>query len=109
MICTLGFAQTTNDSEEFAYNRRLIKTTHSFSPKDGFVPDKATAVAIAYAIAVPIYGKKSMDSELPFRAELKDGVWTVLTTLNCKSCEGGTLVVQIEKVSGKILFLTHTK
>ncbi len=71
------------------------------------VPDSSTAAAIAYAVAVPVYGKKEMDSEQPFRADLKGGVWTVLGTLHCSSCDGGTVVVQIEKTTGKIVYMTH--
>lgn len=99
--------QTSNDHDEFVYNRHLIKNSHSFVPKNGFVPDKNTAVAIAYAVAVPIYGKKQMDKEEPFRADLKDGVWTVLGTMHCVSCMGGTLIMQIDKSSGKIIFVGH--
>jgi len=109
LICLLCSAQAPSDHDEFEYNRRLIKQSHSFVPKNGFVPDKATAVAIAFAVAVPIYGQKQMDAEKPFRAELEHGVWTILGTLNCGSCMGGTLVMQIDKESGKILFLTHTQ
>ena len=101
-------AQSNSDADEFRYNRRLIKSIHTPIPKDGFVPDKETAVAIAYAVAVPVYGKDHIDGELPLRAELKDGVWMVLGTLHCESCEGGTLVLEIEKASGRILHMTHT-
>jgi len=104
-----GSAQIASDHEEFEYNRHIIQGSKSFVPKNGFVSDKDTAIAIAYAVAVPVYGKKEIDSEKPLRAELNNGVWTVLGTLNCESCAGGTLVMQIEKVSGKIIFLTHTK
>ncbi|MGD1107640.1 MAG: NTF2 fold immunity protein [Terracidiphilus sp.] len=73
------------------------------------MPDTNTAIAIAYVVAVPIYGKKEMDQEKPFRAELENGAWTILGTLHCASCMGGTLFMQIDKASGKILFLTHTQ
>jgi hypothetical protein len=109
LICVICSAQTASDHDEFVYNRRLIETTQSYQPKNGFVPDKDTAIAIAYAVAVPIYGKKAMDDEKPFRTELENGVWTVLGTLNCGSCVGGTLVMQIDKASGRVLFLTHTQ
>ena len=109
LICTSSIAQIPHDDDEFTYNRRLVRTTHSFVPKNGFVPDKETAVAIAYAVAVPVYGKKEIDQETPFRTELQGGVWTVLGTMQCKSCSGGTLVMQIDGASGKILFLIHTK
>ena len=104
-----GFAQTLSDHDAFEYNRRMIvQHSQSVIPKEGFVPDRDTAIAIAYAVAVPIYGKKEMDAEKPFRAELKNGIWTILGTLQCKTCVGGTLVMQINKTNGKIIFLTHT-
>ena len=107
LLCTPCFTQM-SDQEEFEFNRRLAKTSKSVLPAEGFVTNKETAIAIAYAISLPVYGKKQLDSELPFRAELKDGVWTVLGTLKCQNCEGGTLVVLIDKPTGKILFMTHT-
>ena len=100
-------AQSSKDQEEFEFTRRQIHTAPNFVPKGGVVPDASTATAIAYAVAVPVYGKKMMDDELPFRADLKDGVWTVLGTLHCSSCDGGTAVVQIDKATGKIVYLTH--
>jgi hypothetical protein len=106
MICS---AQTASDHDEFVYNRRLIKNIPSYVPKDGFVPDKDTALAIAYAVALPLLGKKQLDKEMPLRTELEGGIWTVLGTLNCGSCVGGTIVMQIDKASGKVLFLTHTQ
>ena len=107
-LCLASSGQSTNDSDEFRCNRRLVKTSQTFIPKNGFVPDKDTAIAIAYAVAVPVYGKKQVDWELPFRTELKDGVWMVLGTLHCDSCAGGTLVVEIEKDSGRVIHMTHT-
>jgi hypothetical protein len=109
LMCVMSAAQSPNGQEEFASVRHQIKTSHSFIPKNGFVPDKDTAMAIAYAVAVPVYGKKDMDEESPFRTELKAGVWTVLGTLHCESCDGGTLIMQIDKTSGKILFMSHSK
>ena len=102
-------AQTTKDQEELAYVWHQITTSHSFTPKTGMVPNASTATSIAYAVGVPIYGKKNMDGEQPFRAALKDGVWTVLGTLHCSSCVGGTLIVQIEKATGKIVYINHSE
>ena len=73
------------------------------------VPNAATATAIAYAIGIPVYGRKLMDEEQPLRAELKDGIWSVLGTLHCASCNGGTIFVQIDKTTGKILRLNRTQ
>jgi hypothetical protein len=32
---------------------------------------------------MPVYGKKQIESEEPFTAQLKDDVWTVSGTLRC--------------------------
>ena len=89
----------------------------SYKPPGGYVPDSATAVKIAEAVLVPIYGKKQIDSELPLNARLKDGVWTVTGTLRCPDgkggttsmCFGGAAVVQISKADARILSMEHGK
>jgi len=65
-------------------------------------------------VLVPIYGKKQIESELPFNAELKDDVWTVTGTLPCSDgvtsvCVGGTAVIQISKTDARILSMKHGK
>ena len=105
-IATLG--QMPNDHEEFAYVRHEIKSSRAFVPKNGYVPDKETAIAIAYAVALPVYGKKVVDAEKPFRAELEGGEWIVLGTLHGQT-DGGTLIVQIEQETGKVSYLNHSE
>src|SRR5271157_6251259 len=77
----------------------------SYAPKDGFVPDSTTAVKIAEAVLIPVYGKEKIESERPFKATLEHGVWTVNGTLHCSDgkggtttdCEGGTAEVKLSK------------
>jgi hypothetical protein len=76
-------------------------------PAAGYVPDSDTAIAIATAVLTPIYGKTTIDAEKPWKAGLKDGVWTVVGTFNGKG-EGGEAIVQIDKRTGAIKFVTHT-
>jgi hypothetical protein len=75
-------------------------------PVDGFVPDKATAMKIAEAVWVPIYGQKVINSEKPFKAQLKDGVWMVEGTLPTGD-EGGVALAEIAKSDGRIIRVTH--
>jgi hypothetical protein len=90
---------------------------HDYKPPDGYVPDSTTAIRVAEAVLVPIYGKKQIDSELPLNAELKDGVWTVTGTLHCPdrkggdtgACDGGVALVRISKTDARILSMTHYK
>lgn len=88
-----------------------------YHPREGYVPDSTTAVKIAEAVLVPVYGKKQIDSEQPFTARLKDDVWTVYGTLRCPDgkggisivCVGGVAIVQISKVDAHVVSMTHEK
>jgi hypothetical protein len=83
----------------------------SVIPKNGFVPTATVAVAIAEAVLIPVYGRKQIVSERPFKAELSGGVWDVNGSLHCDPpvlpCPGGTAQVKISKITGEILFMTH--
>ncbi len=39
----------------------------SYTPKDGFVPDPKTAVKIAEAVLIPVFGEKKIEAERPFK------------------------------------------
>ena len=87
-----------------------------YKPRDGYVPDSRTAVKIAEAVLIPVYGEKQIESERPFEATLKDNVWTVTGTLHCKGegtagtrCAGGVAEIQISRDNARILYLWHGK
>jgi hypothetical protein len=81
---------------------------HSFVPSAGFVPNKGTAVRIAVAVWVPIYGEKQIQGERPYNATLKKGVWTVTGSLP-KGWVGGVALAEISKRDGRILRVSHGK
>lgn len=60
---------------------------HTYTPKSGYVPDAKTAIAIAQAVLIPVYGEKQIASEQPLHASLKNNVWTVEGTLNCPTAK----------------------
>jgi hypothetical protein len=79
-----------------------------YVPKDGFVPDKETALRIAEAVWYPIYGSGINESK-PFKATLKDSaIWVVEGTLK-KNFKGGVPYIEIQKMDCKILQVYHTK
>ena len=79
-----------------------------YIPKNGFVPDAKTAIKIAEAIWTPIYGKKEIESERPFEANLinHDSVWNVSGTI---PKIGGYPIIRIRKSDCKILYFIHEK
>ena len=78
-------------------------------PPRGYVPDAKTAIRIAVAVWSPIYGEKQIQSEKPFHASLKHGVWTVTGSLPSRAMAGGTALVDISKKDGRVLFVMHGK
>jgi acetylornithine/succinyldiaminopimelate/putrescine aminotransferase len=95
----------------------LCQTAPGYKPNAGFVPDSKTAVAVAEAVLIPVYGKEQIESERPYTATLKQDVWTIGGTLNCfdtkgaktTDCLGGVAVVKISKNDGRILYMLHGK
>ena len=87
-------------------------------PKEGFVPNQETAIKIAEAVLIPIWGKDKIESERPFAAELKENTWTVYGTLRCPGgkggsttvgCRGGVATVEISRVDARVLSVSHGK
>jgi hypothetical protein len=77
-----------------------------FVPPSGFVPDERTAVAIAEAVLIPIYGKEQINSEKPLMAKLKDGIWTVQGSLP-KGWDGGVAILKLAKQDARIIYVMH--
>ena len=79
---------------------------HNYKPARGYVPDAETAIRIALAVWEPIYGKKQIESEKPYRASLKDGVWTVEGSLP-PNWRGAVAIAEISASDGTILRVSH--
>ena len=85
-----------------------VNRNDGYFPKNGFVPDSDTAIKIAEAVWLPIYGKMIYE-EKPFKAKLiNKEYWEVTGTLP-KGYDGGTVVAHIRKLDGKILYVIHEK
>lgn len=87
---------------------------NGYPPLNGYVPDAATAVKIAEAVLVPVYGEEKIISERPFKATLKGNVWTVTGSLYCGDgklglCPGGAATVKLSKDDARVFFMIHYK
>ena len=79
----------------------------TYMPPAGYVPDETTAISIAKAVWIPIYGKQQIESEAPFVATLKGDAWHVHGTLPKGYYRGGTAEAVISKRDGQILRVIH--
>jgi hypothetical protein len=76
-------------------------------PENGFVPDAATALKIAEAILVSIYGQDSFDGQKPYEVKLNENeVWEISGTLP-EWTIGGVAYIEIQKSDSKILKVIH--
>jgi hypothetical protein len=83
-----------------------------YPPKDGFVNDELTAIRIAEAISLPIFGEH-LKYYKPFHARMKnDSIWEVYGIPREKiffTQYGGNPVIKIQKKDGKILTVYISK
>jgi len=77
--------------------------------KNGAVPNEETAIKIAEAIWLPIYGEKIYNRQ-PFKAEYieKEDCWYVRGTLP-ENWTGGVPEIKINKSDCKIVYVFHGK
>lgn len=85
-----------------------MQQTHSYVPPNGFVPDEQTAIAIAEAVLVPIYGKQAIEAQKPYQITRTGDIWTVRGTLP-RDRLGGEFLIEISKQTGQIMRVTHSK
>jgi hypothetical protein len=91
---------------------------------ENVIPDEKTAIAVAEAILIPIYGEQQVLKERPYRALLKEGIWIVRGTFHnlggkisvdggpstrVPIAVGGVATVEISKSNGCIKRIVHTQ
>jgi hypothetical protein len=81
---------------------------HSYVPPNGYVPDAKTAMRIAEAVWIPVYGEREIADEKPFKATLVKDVWTVTGSLP-NGMLGGVAEAEISKSDGRIIRISHEK
>jgi hypothetical protein len=93
------------DEKKFILEKKVTKKDNLIL-KD-LVPNAETAIKIAEAIWLPIYGKKIYEKK-PFIAKLiNSNVWVVEGTVH--STKGGAPYIEIQKKDCKILKVYHEK
>jgi len=106
ILAILSVPSRAQDHEAVEYARRYAVGQKSMSVENGYVPDRATAIRIAVAVLIPIYGPAIEKKEAPWNAELKGDIWTVVGAFHGKGV-GGEAIVQLRKSNGTVTFITH--
>ncbi len=106
LLASVALPQSTEDPV-VVYARRIIVGAKTYRPAAGYIPDSDTAIAVATAILIPIYGRAKIDAEKPWHTGLENGVWTVVGTFNGKG-EGGSAIIQLDQKTGAVIFVEHT-
>jgi NTF2 fold immunity protein len=107
--CNSGTEEKNNKKEE-KNNKKFVKEKIVIQRenliKNDLVPDEITAIKIAEAIWLPIYGNRIYDKK-PFVAISKDSIWIVSGTMQSEN--GGSPFIEIQKHDAKILKVYHEK
>ncbi|MFT3739686.1 MAG: NTF2 fold immunity protein [Breznakibacter sp.] len=74
-------------------------SSKGYIPKSGFVPNDTTAIKIAEAVWLPIYGEKIYNKK-PFHARLCNDKWIVEGSLP-SGMKGGVPYIEIQKKMAK--------
>ncbi|MBV8534112.1 MAG: hypothetical protein JO128_00885 [Alphaproteobacteria bacterium] len=84
---------------------------HSFTPPQGIVPDERTAVRVADAVLIPIFGEAQVAQERPLHATSRGDIWIVTGSLPelppGQGIAGGVAEVKIDKCDGSIVSVLH--
>ena len=83
------------------------KWGQSYRPSNGYVPDQKTAIQVAKAILISVYGEAEVKNEEPFAASLKGNIWTVKGAVRPNPSGNGE--VKLSRIDGAVLFLTHSQ
>lgn len=106
-----NYLGTHKEIEVFQKGPKIIgykPTPINLAPKVDCIPNPETAIKIAEAIWLPIYGKIIYD-ETPFNTMLlKDSIWIVSGSLK-EGMVGGTAYLKMRKYDGQVLEITHYK
>ena len=57
------------------YTKRMV---NSIRPKDGLVLGAETAMRIAEAVWIPIFGHEEVERQRPFQMDLEYSIWVVM-------------------------------
>lgn len=86
----------------------LLDSTSKFVFPDTIIPDKETAINVSEAILFKVYGKDNIIIQRPYETYYIDHYWVIIGTLP-ENYIGGTFLIILNAINGKVIRLTHGK
>lgn len=90
---------------------RCVGEVDKVQPVPGVIASAATAQDVALSYLKPIYGATIMAREMPLRAALSGGVWTVVGSppAGHGNFVGGLAEIKLCERNGRVLSIIHYK
>jgi len=86
----------------------IIKPQLLVNDSQPVLPTISSVLAIAEPVLIANYGADVMDNEESLLVNLENNIWTVVSSPK-EGQKGGVLQIQIDKITGKILNISHGK
>lgn len=99
---------TEKDEFDTARNELRIALSENEQTSDTLISNSKTAVSVAESILFPIYGKKNIIDQRPYKVNKIDGYWVINGTLSQNKL-GGTFLIILNSKDGKVIKLSHGK
>ena len=104
---------TVNAPKETFINDSLLSSKdyieyQGIIPEDGFVPTAEVAAQLGYIVLAQIYGIDNINQQLPFSVNKEGDTWVLEGHLE-EGMDGGVAYIEIDKQSGQIKKVVHTK
>jgi NTF2 fold immunity protein len=113
LCCVIFFASLFNLNCVGASEKNIMKQIQGdrgYTPKEGFLPTKEVALAIAEILLVEVYGNQAIQAQKPFSATLSENIWNIEGKFSGgKFDKGGVARIKLSKLDGRVLYLMHDK
>lgn len=76
--------------------------------KQPVIKDQATAASVAEAVLFSLYGEENIISQRPYEAHYINSYWVLMGTLP-EDTHGGTFIIIIDAMDGRIIKISHGK
>jgi NTF2 fold immunity protein len=113
LFCVLLMVILSHPSSTYADNKNVLKQVPAglgYTPKEGFLPTKDVALAVAEVLLTEVYGKDAVQAQKPFSATLSENVWLIEGRFaGGKFDKGGVARIKLSKLDGRVLYLMHDR